>query len=202
MIICITEKNSRCSLRYPMTPCQFSKLYFHYFLFIPLIRMVGKLMRDIPAIQICREATFFFYSANHNPLEGWSEELGNKRERGRDTERGCVFGRGVHGEKLWGELRGPLAAALRVIDKSEEVMWRGWAGEEHWDQPRGEIITQKHRDYHDSRWSGKAMQSILLWREEVELDLYISHPLWQDEKGGVDSGTYLSLEEFKVFRPK
>lgn len=25
-------------------------------------------------------------------------------------------------EKLWGELRGPLAAALRVIDKSEEVM--------------------------------------------------------------------------------
>ena len=31
-------------------------------------------------------------------------------------------GGGVHREKLWGELRGPLAAALRVIDKSEGVM--------------------------------------------------------------------------------
>lgn len=27
-----------------MTPCHFSKLYFHYFLFIPLIRIVGKLI--------------------------------------------------------------------------------------------------------------------------------------------------------------
>lgn len=88
-------------------------------------------------------------------------------------------------EKLWGELRGPLAAALRVIDKSEEVMWLGWAGEEHWDQPGGEIITQKHRDYRDSRWSGKAMQSILLWWEEVELDLYIIYHLWQHEREGL-----------------
>lgn len=47
-------------------------------------------MRDIPAIQICHEATFFFYSANHNPLEGWSEELGNKRERERYREKVCV----------------------------------------------------------------------------------------------------------------
>lgn len=33
-----------------------------------------------------------------------------------------MLGSGVQREKLWGELRGPLAAALRVIDKSEEVM--------------------------------------------------------------------------------
>lgn len=33
-----------------------------------------------------------------------------------------MLGKGVSGEKLWGELRGPLAAALRVIHKSEEVM--------------------------------------------------------------------------------
>lgn len=121
MIICITEKNSRCSLRYPMTPCQFSKLYFHYFLFIPLIRMVGKLMRDIPAIQICREATFFSTLLITILLKDGVRNWGI-RERERDTERGCVSGRGMQGEKLWGELRGPLAAALRVIDKSEEVM--------------------------------------------------------------------------------
>lgn len=60
MIICITEKNIPRSPRYSMSSCQFSKLYFHYFLFIPLIRMVGKLMRDILAIQICREALCFF----------------------------------------------------------------------------------------------------------------------------------------------
>lgn len=78
-----------------------------------------------------------------------------------------------------------MAAALRVVDKSEEVMWLDWAGEEHWDQPGGEIITQKHRDYCDSRWSGKAMQSILLWWEEVELDLCIIYPLWQHEGGGL-----------------
>lgn len=35
---------------------------------------------------------------------------------------GVCVGRGVQREMLWGELRGPLAAALRVIDKSEEVM--------------------------------------------------------------------------------
>lgn len=61
VIICITEKNIPGSPRYSMSSCQFSKLYFHYFLFIPLIRMVGKLMKDIPAIQICREAPFFFF---------------------------------------------------------------------------------------------------------------------------------------------
>lgn len=76
-------------------------------------------MRDIPAIQICREALFFF-SANHIPLEGYSEKRG---ERGREMQReGVCVGRGVQREMLWGELRGPLAAALRVIDKSEEVM--------------------------------------------------------------------------------
>lgn len=95
------------------------------------------------------------------------------------------WGRACQGKSCGGELRGPLAEALRVIDKSEEVMWLGWAGEEHWDQPRGEIITQKHRDYHDSRWSGKAMRSMLLWWEEVELDLCIIYPLWQLESGGL-----------------
>lgn len=60
-IICMTEKNSPYSLRYAMTPCQFAKLYFHYFLFIPLIRMVGKLMRDVPAIQIFHEALCFSF---------------------------------------------------------------------------------------------------------------------------------------------
>lgn len=40
---------------------------------------------------------------------------GNRREF-------VCWGWGVEREKLWGELRGPLAAALRVIDKSEEVM--------------------------------------------------------------------------------
>lgn len=58
MTVSITEKDSLCSPRYPVTPCQFSKLYFHYFLFILLIRMVGKLMRDISAIQIGSEAVF------------------------------------------------------------------------------------------------------------------------------------------------
>lgn len=43
-------------------------------------------------------------------------------EREIQRERGCALGRGRQREKLWGELRGPLAAALRVIDKSEEVM--------------------------------------------------------------------------------
>lgn len=38
------------------------------------------------------------------------------------TWRECVLGKGVSREKLWGDLRGPLAADLRVIDKSEEVM--------------------------------------------------------------------------------
>lgn len=45
MIICITEKNIPEPHRYSMGSCQFSKLYFHYFLFIPLIRIVAKLMR-------------------------------------------------------------------------------------------------------------------------------------------------------------
>lgn len=89
MIICITEKNSRCSLRYPMTPCQFSKLYFHYFLFIPLIRMVGKLMRDIPAIQICREATFFSTLLITILLKDGVRNWGI-RERERYRERVCV----------------------------------------------------------------------------------------------------------------
>lgn len=168
---------SHCSLRYSLTSCQFNKLYFHYFLFIPHSRMAGKLMRNLPAIQIWSPPP----SSNHIPLEGRSEKLGKQR---REVETGCVLASGVP-EKLRGELRGPLAAALRVIDKSEELMWRGWAGEECWDQPRGAIITQKHRDYHDSRWSGKAMQSILLWWEQVELDLYIIYPLWQHERGGL-----------------
>ncbi len=120
MIIRITEKNSLCSLRYPMTPCQFSKLYFHYFLFIPLIRMVGKLMRDVPATQICHEALFFFSLLITFLLKDRVGNRGNRRERYREGV--CVLGRGVQRETLWGELRGPLAAALRVIDKSEEVM--------------------------------------------------------------------------------
>lgn len=33
-----------------------------------------------------------------------------------------MSGKGLRGEKLRAELRGPLAAALRVIDKSEELM--------------------------------------------------------------------------------
>lgn len=39
-----------------------------------------------------------------------------------EIERRVCVGRGMQSEKLQGELRGPLAAALRVIDKSEEVM--------------------------------------------------------------------------------
>lgn len=40
-----------------------------------------------------------------------------------ESRRESVCGReGLQREKLWGELRGPLAAALRVIDKSEGVM--------------------------------------------------------------------------------
>lgn len=181
MIICITEKNIPQPHRYSIGSCQFSKLYFHYFLFIPLIRIVTKLMRGKAWMQIWREARHF--SANHNPLKGRSENAGDFRER--LSRGGCVLGKGVSREKLQGELRGPLAAALGVIHKSEEVMWLGWAGEEHWDHPRGEIITQKHRDYHDSRWSGKAMQSTLLWWEEVELDLCIIYPLWQRESRGL-----------------
>lgn len=138
-------------------------------------------MRGKASIQIWREARHF--SANHNPLKGKSENSGDFRER--LSWGGSVLGKGVSREKLQGELRGPLAAALGVIHKSEEVMWLGWAGEEHWDHPRGEIITPKHRDYHDSRWSGKAMQSTLLWWEEVELDLCIIYPLWQHESRGL-----------------
>lgn len=69
-----------------MSSCQFSKLYFHYFLFTPLIRIVVKLMRDIASIQICREAPHF--SANHNPLEEWSENSGDFGER--LSQEGCV----------------------------------------------------------------------------------------------------------------
>lgn len=102
-----------------MSPCQFSKLYFHYFLFIPLSIMVGKLMREIAASQICCEALFLFSLLITILLKD------RVRSRGimeTDTGRGCELGKGMSREKLWGELGGPLAEALRVIDKIEEVM--------------------------------------------------------------------------------
>lgn len=74
--------------------------------------MVVKLMRDEAPIQISCEAPLLL-PANHNPL---------KRKMERDTRRARAMGKGVSREKLGDELRGPLAGALRVIDKSEEVM--------------------------------------------------------------------------------
>lgn len=68
-------------------------------------------MRDEALKQIFYEASLF--SANHNPL---------KRKTEKDTLGGSVMEKGVSREKLRDELRGPLAGALRVIDKSEEVM--------------------------------------------------------------------------------
>lgn len=68
-------------------------------------------MRDEALIQISYEASLF--SANHNPL---------KRKTEKDTRGGSAMGRGVSREKLRDDLRGPMAGALRVIDKSEEVM--------------------------------------------------------------------------------
>lgn len=71
-------------------------------------------MRDIFAIQI----HFFFPSANHNPLEGYGG-----KQRGQWGEReGEFIWKKMEREKLLGKLRGPLAAGLRVIDKSEQVM--------------------------------------------------------------------------------
>lgn len=95
MIMHITEKNSLCSLWYPVIPCQFSKLYFHYFLFIPHIRMVGKLMRDIPAIQICREALFYSLLITFL-LKDRVRSRGNRREIYRD--RVCVVKWGAKGK--------------------------------------------------------------------------------------------------------
>lgn len=68
-------------------------------------------MRNDALIQIFYEASLF--SANHNPL---------KRKTEKDTREESATGKGVSREKLRDELRGPLAGALRVIDKSEEVM--------------------------------------------------------------------------------
>lgn len=68
-------------------------------------------MRDEALIQISYEASLF--SAHHNPL---------KRKMVKDTRGGSAMGKGVSREKLRDELRGPLAGALRVIDKSEGVM--------------------------------------------------------------------------------
>lgn len=67
-------------------------------------------MRDEALIQISYEASLF---SHHNPL---------KRKTEKDTRRGSAMGKGMSREKLRDELRGPLAGALRVIDKSEEVM--------------------------------------------------------------------------------
>lgn len=61
-------------------------------------------MREKASIQIWREVPHF--SANRRPL----------------SQEGVRRGEGVSREKLQGELRGPLAAALGVIHKSEEVM--------------------------------------------------------------------------------
>lgn len=44
------------------------------------------------------------------------------KEKQKDTRGASAMGKGVSREKLRDELRGPLAGALRVIDKSEEVM--------------------------------------------------------------------------------
>lgn len=52
--------------------------------------------------------------------KGKSENSGDFRER--LSRGGSVLGKGVSREKFQGELRGPLAAALGVIHKSEEVM--------------------------------------------------------------------------------
>lgn len=47
--------------------------------------------------------------------------MGNRGVGGGERDGECCLEK-MEREKLWGELRGPLAAALRVIDKSEEVM--------------------------------------------------------------------------------
>lgn len=76
-------------------------------------------MREIAASQICCEALFLFSLLITILLKD------RVRSRGiveTDTGRGCELGKGVSREKLWGELGGPLAEALRVIDKIEEVM--------------------------------------------------------------------------------
>ncbi len=90
MLIRITEKNSPCSLRYLVTPCQFSKLYFHYFFFIPLIRVVEKLMREILAIQICNRVQLFFPFFSLLIAILLKDRVRNGVMEDRDTERGCV----------------------------------------------------------------------------------------------------------------
>lgn len=87
MIICITEKNIPQPHRYSIGSCQLSKLYFHYFLFIPLIRIVTKINEGRKAsIQIWREAPRF--PANHGRLKGKSEES-EEEEEGVRRPRVC-----------------------------------------------------------------------------------------------------------------
>lgn len=95
MITCVTEKNIPQPHRYSIGSCQFSSLYFHDSLFIPLIRIVSKLTRGKKPqykIGVKRDA----FPANHNPLKGASEKAGHC------GERRCVLAKGAWREQWQG----------------------------------------------------------------------------------------------------
>lgn len=146
-------------------------------------------MRDEALIQISYEASLF--SANHNPL---------KRKTEKDTRGGSAMGRGASREKLRDELRGPLAGALRVIDKSEEVMWLGWArwGAQRSASRRDNYTEAQGLTWFQMEWKSHAKHIIVMRRRGIALRLCLSIICGCV----VDWRTCLSPKEFKVFSCK